>query len=142
MFIQPQSGCGVCTCSCSGSCVCRVGVCTCVRQKIYHSQMKNPYDILDHLYEKIDNRNPKAHVATLCKPLAECECSFHVMPPPLLTPFILSSLFLHPHLPTFSIFLSLPPPLSGSHWRPSCAACVPGGRGSSWSTCESSCTKS
>ena len=46
--------------------------------------MKHRYDILDHLYEK-KVKNPKSHVATLCRPLAECECTFHVMPlPPLL----------------------------------------------------------
>ena len=32
-------------------------------------QLEKRYDILDHLYEKFE----KSHIATLCKPLAECE---------------------------------------------------------------------
>ena len=32
-------------------------------------QLKHKYDILDHFYEKFK----KSNIATLCKPLAECE---------------------------------------------------------------------
>lgn len=95
----------------------------CMRQN-RHFQMKHRYDILDHLYEEKKFKNTKSHVATLCKPLAECECTIQViLLPPLLTV---------PFLPTFS----------GPHWRPSCTAHISGGRGSSWSPRESSCTKS
>ncbi|CAI8047732.1 N-acetyl-D-glucosamine kinase [Geodia barretti] len=34
-----------------------------------HFKLEKRYDILDHLYEKFE----KSHIATLCKPLAECE---------------------------------------------------------------------